>query len=380
MRIGVNLLYLRPGEVGGSETYVREIVPRIAALCSGVEVYTSQSAIGSLPPWQGTRHVTVIGSFSQARRLIGENWHLRRHVRHLDVLFSPANFAVPLLPSVTQVATIHDLQHRALPNYFSTGRRWARDVFFRATLHRCDKVIAISEFTRQEVLTEYGTTPERVVAVAQGINVAERPNEAVQEAVRRRYDLPGTFLYYPATLAPHKNHRFLIAVLSMVRRAVGIPVQLILTGNRDHAWPELERHIHASGMSDHVRHLGFLPRTDILPLLSCSAALVFPSRFEGFGLPLLEAMACGVPIISSDAAALREVAGDAAVLVSPQDCASWVQAVAKVLTDREFATELVARGTRHVEGFSWDTCALKTLKVLEDAVRVARDRRSPPRG
>jgi len=285
------------------------------------------------------------------------------------VLWSPANFIAPALPaSAPQVATIHDLQHLWMPENFSLLQRVARDVLFRATLRRARAVIAISGFTRDDILARYGAEASRVHGILSGLDAAEAPGD--EDEVRQRYDLQGPFLVFPAAMTPHKGHAFLLRAFARAVDGLDPRLRLVLTGQKTDLWPGLCAIIAEHGLEDRVHHLGFIPRGDMITLTAAATALVFPSRFEGFGLPLLEAMQHGTPVIASKVTAIPEVAGEGAALLDPDDLDAWASAMRRVVSEPEWAAELSRAGTENTRRFSWRTCAEATLTVLEQAARA----------
>jgi glycosyltransferase involved in cell wall biosynthesis len=374
MRIGVNLLYLRPGLVGGSEVYVRTLVGQLAQH-PGVDLrlFCRDEAAASFAA-RGIEVATISkGPYGSLRRVRDENLVLavRLAWRPVDVLWSPGNFAAPFLPHpVPQVATVHDLQHHWLPHYFSRATRVQRSAFFAATFLRTRRVIAISEFTRQDVLRRYRLPASKVVTVNQGAQSASPPSAEAVRATLRRYEITRPYFYYPAADHPHKNHRKMIAAFERFSERSRANATLVFSGACREAWPEIVR----EGIGGaNVRHLGFLEkRQDVLDLLRGAAAMVFPSEFEGFGLPLTEAQALGTPILASNRAAIPEVVGDGALLLDPLDTEAWASAMERVLADDALRMDLVDRGRRNMTRFSWDRCASETLGVLVDAANLGK--------
>ncbi len=393
LHVGVNLLYLRPGQVGGSEIYARSLLRALQGLGSeeNVEltVFTNGVAAPTFAPGAesgtlgapGLRVVTVDPRprFSQARRLLAENAglvphlrRLRRAGRALDVLWSPANFAAVALPcGVPQVVTIHDLQHLHLPDYFSRGRRLARTTLMRASAARAARVIAISRYTRDDLVNRGWARPERTVTILEGVDRLARPDAARVQATRARLGLDGPYLFYPAMMAPHKNHKTLLGAFARARRRLldegWGALTLVLSGKVTPLRQRLDAQAASLGVADAVRHLGFLDRRDLYDVLTGAQALVFPSRFEGFGLPPLEAMQCETPVVSSDAASLPEVVGDGGLLVDPSDAPAWADAITRVCQDEALRGDLIARGRVQVERFSWERAARETLETLRAA-------------
>jgi len=374
MHVGINLSYLRPKAVGGSEVYVRELISRLARLPgTRVTVFCWDEAAASFANDQALEVIVIsTGRFSQLRRLIVDNISLAQALRKtpVDVLFSPANFAAPLLPCrVPQVATVHDFQHAHIPECFTAGERLFRTALFRATFLRCRRIIAISDATRQDAMLGYGLKEDRIVTVLEGVSHSPPPEASECEAVRVRYDLPETYFFYPAMTAPHKNHKVLLDALRALRADSCCDAHLVFSGARTEHYTEVERNARELGLADYVHHIGFLPREDVFPVLASSRGLVFPSLFEGFGLPVLEAMQCNVPVIAANTTSIPEVAGDAAILLPPEASKAWAAAMATMLCDELRSQELVALGRTNIKKFSWDRCARETLAVFNQALR-----------
>lgn len=367
LRVGVNLLYLRPGQVGGSEVYVRSLLPRLIERGARLRVLAGGKAAGTFSPGPGLEVVRVFGDWSQRRRFLHENTSLVRHLGGLDVLFSPANFAIPLLPSrIAQVATVHDLQHHWLTANFSPAKRAQRTALFTATLARARRVIAISEFTRQDLLSRYSAPAQHIVTVLEGFESDVQRHPEREEPLRREHGLTRPFVFFPATDNAHKNHTVLIEALARLRET---PLDLVLTGSTSGVFEALKPRIEQLGLTNRVHHLGFVARHSVYDLMFMAQALVFPSRFEGFGLPVLEAMQCDTPVIAAGCASIPEIAGQGAILLDPDDPAAWADAMLRVCTDEGLREVLIANGRANLERFSWQRCADETLRVLSAAAR-----------
>jgi glycosyltransferase involved in cell wall biosynthesis len=372
MRIGINLLYLRPARVGGSEVYVRELIRGLARMPE--EEYFIFCSRETAATFAKQEHVTLVEvltqPFTQARRLFAENWRLRRYVAQtgIDVLFSPANFAAPFLPGpLPQVVTVHDLQHIHLSQYFTVSQRLFRSFMFRASFRKCRAVIAVSEFTRRDLIEKFHLSPDFVSTVREGVDLTVVPNLERRELTRHKFLLPARFFYYPVTCAPHKNHAVLIEAFAKCQHQSGADLQLIFTGRKTALYDNLEHRIGELGLSASVRHLGYVTHNEVLDIMSLSSALVFPSEFEGFGIPLLEAMQCGTPVIASNRSSIPEVTGEAALHLDPHDANLWAEAMTRILSDAPLREGLVSQGLENVQRFSWDTCAEQTLAVLRQS-------------
>ncbi|MFT5430235.1 MAG: glycosyltransferase involved in cell wall biosynthesis [Myxococcota bacterium] len=377
-RVGLNALYLRPGKVGGSEVYVRSLARALVDETNvKLVVFVPRDAAESFSGLaRKGAHVVPVGngSFSQAGRIVAENVGLLRHVhKHaLDVLFSPANFGAPLLASrIPQVVTVHDLQHRWLKSNFSRAKRLQRDAMFHASFRRAVHVIAISDFTRGDVLNAFRIHPDRITTVLEGFDPGASPTEEAIASCHARHGLSGPTLYYPATDNAHKNHELLFETLGLLAKRGERPT-LVLTGSTSGRYERLQLQAQGTGIDDQVRHLGFVSREDVYALMAGADALVFPSRFEGFGLPILEAMECETPVIAARCASIPEVAGNAAVLLDPDAPDAWADAISAALSNGPESERLIALGKVNLQRFSWVECAKQSATIFQNAARHSR--------
>jgi glycosyltransferase involved in cell wall biosynthesis len=344
MRIGIDLRFLLPGRVGGSEVYVRNLLAALAQTARDHKflVFTNDQNSHSFG-LENAPH------FSETT-----TW---RQNAPLDVLFFPGTTINPLRTPVRSVVVVHDIQHVYFPQHFSLRerfRRWRRD---RPSALRADRVISVSEYTRQALLETYRLPPEKVVAVYPGVSAAffRRRSPTALDALRRRYRLPKRFILYPARFWPHKNHPRLYQALRILRERASLAVELVLCGDT----PQ-------DSLPQGVISLGRIP-AEALPLLyQAAAALVFPSLYEGFGLPLLEAMAAGCPVACAQAGSLPEVGGQAAHYFDPHEPEAIAAALQRVLCDDGLRTGLVKRGLARARRFSWQRTARQTMDVLLD--------------
>jgi glycosyltransferase involved in cell wall biosynthesis len=375
VRVGVGLSYLRPGHVGGSEVYIRELCRRLLDLDDVHLVLFGHPetcrAFESDAPYET---VSLGGNqkYSLLVRLWHENFVMRRLVRkhRIDVLFFPGNYCAPfLLSRVPQVATVHDLQHLALPHLFGWRERAMRSLMFRMTFARSSKIIAISEFTRSDILARYRLRSDKVVAVLEGFDNRGAPPENVVLSVCKKHDIKRPYFIYPATDNEHKNHSVLLRAMAHNSHELCRHADLVFTGQKSKRWLSLEREADRLGVRDNVNHLGFVSRDDVWGLMGGATALAFPSLFEGFGLPLLEAMVCGTPVVASGEAAMAEVMGDAGVLASARDPKAWSEALQSLLPGGRPRVPLVQLGYRNLQRFSWEHCAQQTAAVLRRACR-----------
>jgi glycosyltransferase involved in cell wall biosynthesis len=282
-----------------------------------------------------------------------------------DVLFVPAH-VVPLVHPARCVVTIHDLGYLAFPEAHTRRRRLELDLATRWSIHAAQQVIAISETTREALVRHYRADPAKISVVHHGVNPQFRPaSDATIALVRERYGLLRPYFLYVGTLQPRKNLERLIEAFASLAISQAPELQLIIAGKTGWLSEAITSKAQAGGYADRVRLMGFVPDSDLPALLSGATAFVFPSLYEGFGLPVLEAMACGAPVLASNTSALPEVAGEAALLVDPTDTAALAVALARLASDGGLRMHLREQGLARAATFTWERCARETLAVLE---------------
>ncbi len=369
LHIGINALYLIPGGVGGSETYLRNLMRALAALDTPhrFTVFTNRETDREVAPhhpaWQVRQ--TGVRATHRPARLIYEQTILPLRCVGLDVLFCPG-FTAPALAPCPAVTTIHDLQHKRHPEYF----RWFERPFWRffvwQAVHTSARLIALSEQTRAGLLHSYSIRGDKVEVVAHGVE-----EEFFSVGALRRRRSPEPVLLCPSTTHPHKNHALL---LKCFRRfsAAHPDWQLVLTGVRGFADRMVRDQVAALGLEPRVRILGWLPREELYHWFERAGALVYPSTFEGFGFPVVEALAAGLPVACSDIEPLRTIAAGAAVLFDPASESDMLQALERVSSDQPLRAHLAQAGPLRAAQFTWRTCAQQTLAILVQAAGQSR--------
>lgn len=303
MRIAISLLNLRPGKLGGIETYVRRLVAHMSEQIGPDQIIlvAHRDNAGAVPA-PGVEQVVVnkddrkilrariLETFTPYRARFAEKAFDEIQP---DVAFFPLQSIFPKRVSVPIVLTVADVQHLFFPQYFSLFKRAFRATAYERSFARADRIIAISEYTKKTLAKRCGVDPAKVVAIPFGLT-----RETVDNVVP--YDkVPGPYLYYPAATFRHKGHRTLFDTFAKLRARGDFPYKLVLTGHRTDYWPELARQIETLGLGDSVIHLGFLPFEDIPRVYASAEAIVFPTEFEGFGLPVIEAVQFRKKVIMS---------------------------------------------------------------------------------
>jgi glycosyltransferase involved in cell wall biosynthesis len=291
-------------------------------------------------------------------------------------VFHATDHLLPPLQRPATVFTVHDLAFLRHPQTHLPTNRWFLTALMPRFVAAATAIIADSEATRRDLLRYYPAAAPKVHVVHLGVEAAFRPvaPEAVR-AVAGRYGLPERYVLFVGVLEPRKNVRTLLgayrSLLQRRGRDAG-PPPLVIVGPRGWWYRDLYRLAREQGLAPLVRFLGPVPDAELPALYSGAAAFVYPSLYEGFGLPPLEALACGVPVVCSDRAALPEVVGDAALLVDPQDAGAIAGALARVLDDDQLRQTLRARGLARAARFTWERTAQATARVYEQALAAHR--------
>jgi glycosyltransferase involved in cell wall biosynthesis len=351
VRVGLSLLTLSPGDLGGSETYARQLVRSLAQV--GTQDYLvfvparAKDAAGGLPtievkdpPVAKRGPLRIVAMAFQARRTkdVGE-----QSVK-LDVLHYPLTVPSPRASAPT-VVTLHDVQHRDLPEFFGPARRSFRRLAYDRAARSAEAVIVTSEFVRERAQDALGLSGDRIHVVPHAID-----HSLFRTAEEEREPI----VLYPARGWPHKNHARLFQAFASLRETRP-QLRLILTGGG------LER---LEPLPEGVENLGEVPASQLASLYRRAACLVYPSLYEGFGLPPLEAMACGCPVAASSAGAIPEVCGDAAVFFDPTDVDAMAAAMLEADNRRD---ELREKGLSRAARYTWD----ETARRHEDVYRAA---------
>jgi len=375
LRIGINALYLLPGKVGGSETYVRNLVKWLLKVAPSNDyvVFINRESSGvfeSLAP--GALVVECpVNATNRAARILWEQIALPfQAAKHrLDILLS-AGMTAPFFSPVPSVVVIYDLQHINQPENFSRGYLFFLKTIIYLSARRSDGVITLSRKSKEDIERHYGISPGNIAVthMASESTAFYGRDAAEVDAIRFKYGLPESFILYIASSLPHKNYQRLLAAFKTVRDAHR-GTKLVLIGARDYGHDAIAAKITELGLADDVIFLGWLPFEDIPPIYSASKVFVFPSLHEGFGIPVVEAFACGVPVVCSNIEPLIEVAGGAALLVDPLSQEDLAQGMLKALTDASLRQRLIRDGLARAAVFSWANTAKETLSFLSGYIR-----------
>lgn len=356
LHVGVNLLWLVPGVVGGSEEYTAGLLLGLADRAPDdlrVTLFALDRFARAYPDIAAAFPTVTLRMSGRSKplRVTAEStwlaWQLRRHC--VDLVHH-AGGTMPILARRRAVVTVHDLQPFVLPGFFSSVKRGYLRWRIPPSVRRARRVLTLTEYTRATIVQQLHLDPGKIDLVPPGLLPSATTEPTIDPSAR--YQLDGPFFLYPAITYPHKNHLMLARAFAGVVEARPDAL-LVLTGGAAQCESELAAELIDLGIAHRVRRLGRIPREDLDWLYREAMALAFPSRFEGFGMPVLEAMARGCPVLAADATALPEVVGSAGMLVPPDDVAGWTAAMLELLCDDGRRMDLRVAGMERAARFSW---------------------------
>jgi glycosyltransferase involved in cell wall biosynthesis len=357
--IGIDASRATAARRTGTEHYARRLIEALAALATP---HTFRLYFRDAPPpgWPGggTRVERRVIPFPRLWTHARLSWELLARRPRPAVLFIPAH-VLPLIHPVPAVVTVHDLGYRRFPAAHPPAQRRYLEWSTRFSARQATHLLADSEATRRDLAEFYGVPIEKVTVVYPGGPEGLERVDAAE--VRARHALPAEYVLHVGTLQPRKNlSRLIEAVAALRARRPGLG--LVLAGRPGWlAEPILKL---AQANAEWVRLLDYVPAADLAGLYSGARVFAFPSLYEGFGFPILEAMACGTPVVCSNTSSLPELAGDATLLVDPLDTAALAGAIERVLDDSALAQELAERGPAQARRFTWERAARETLNAL----------------
>ena len=293
---------------------------------------------------------------------------------HADVFHGVLSVA-PLACPVPSVITIHDLAFLSFPQTFRRLNRTYLTWATRMSARRAARILAVSEFTRQEIVRLLGVPAERIVVTYDACDARFAPPEpATLAAFRARAGLPERFILFVSTIEPRKNIPTLLDAYAHIAASTDAP--LIIGGGKGWLYEPVFARLEALGLGDRVRFAGFIDAADLPLWYAAATVFTLPSLYEGFGMPLLEAMACGTPVVTTSSSSLPEVVGEAGLIVPPTDAEALGAALLRLLRDAELRAELRERGLQRARRFSWRETAERTLAAYQDAASGAPDQRA----
>jgi glycosyltransferase involved in cell wall biosynthesis len=369
LRILINALFLVPNQVGGSETYLRSLINELASidLANEYVLCVGPEAAATFPRLSEQWRLVVSpmqSAWRPGRLMLEQTWVPRvAEAVKADVIHSPG-YTAPLISRARRVTTIHDMNYKRHPEDLSWAERTVYATLIPRVAHTSRRVIALTEAARTDIVRWTGV-PARKVTVVYSAARSDWPGEPSADAERvAAAGVAEPFVLSVAAAYPHKNLGRLVGALP-VRTNDDALITLVIVGLKGRASAEVRAA--SAGRPNQVRVLGWVDDALLASLYRRSLALAFPSLYEGFGLPILEAMALGVPVVTSHMGAMAEVAGDAAELVNPFEVESIRLGMQRVICDQAYRHELRRRGVRRAAQFTWTATAQGTLRVYTEA-------------
>jgi glycosyltransferase involved in cell wall biosynthesis len=370
VRIGIDARKLHDFGIG---TYIRNLLRQLARIDRDSEFVVlcrpeDRAALSSLG--ENFRAVAeTAGNYSVAEQLKIPVALKREAV----TLFHAPHYVLPPLVPCRSVVTIHDCIHLMFPQYLPNRMAlgYARTSMALAA-RRATRILTVSESSKRDIVRFFGTASDKIDVIynAYDERFAVEPREEDVVRVRERYQLHDEFVLYAGNVKPHKNLERLIEAFSLVRSRGLDQLKLVMIGDEISKYTALRRAVHLHQLHKYVRFLGYMPEETLAVMYRLAGVFVFPSLYEGFGLPPLEAMASGTPVVTSNVSSLPEVAGDAAVLVDPYDAHAIADGVYRVLTDETLRRDLRKKGLARAGQFSWEASVRRVHKIYR---QVAND-------
>jgi len=375
MRIGLNGLFFIPDEIDGIGVYATNLIHSLAQVAPYHEyvLFVSRESRHFFKELPACMRVVVLPAPARIRpfRVIFEQCILPFYIwsAKVDILHSLA-FTSPLLVTCPSIVHIHDVGFRYWAERFSRLAILAQEIVVPRVARKSSRVITISQYARSEIASALGIQTSKISVVygAHNHDLFHRGQSALREpdeGLTSKYGISCPYILSVASLHPHKNLDGLIRAYALLVADQNIAHQLVLVGHKRTSLAQIVDLIDTLNLRSRVILAGFVPNQDIASVYSHADVFVFPSFYEGFGIPPLEAMACGTPVVCSNMTALPEVVGEAAILVNPYDIEAIAASILQVLQDADLRTELVHRGLERVSLFSWEKAARETITVYE---------------
>lgn len=373
MNVGIMLRHLRQ-HGGGVLVYTRQLLERLFAAGrqhSFTLLYPDSSLIGTYAAWENVREVALNVPTKILWDQFAAPWLARRE--HIDVLFNP-KYSLPLLTGRPSVFVCHGLDWYVMP----WGQKWPDRLNHKFLIplfvKKSAAIIAVSNATREHFVDHFHYDPARVLAVYLGVSDAFRhpvPEER-KTAVSEKYGLPEQYVLYVGQIYPPKNMTRLLEAFASVGPALG--VSLVIAGDESSFGGHELASISRLGIEDYVIRPGWIDHDELPAFYHLAEALLMPSLYEACPSPILEAMSCGCPIVTSDRYGTKDLAGGTALLVDPEDVADIARGLREMLADESVRQQYVARGRERVKAFSYERCAAETLQLLESVYEASRNR------
>lgn len=367
MRIGINLVSVIPGKIGGMEQYVRNLLAYSINANDNHQWFLFLSS-HNFHTFEAQRNVRKFMVPDQGN--VHAMFHYWINSLHLNLWFCPLLVLNPSDVSIPSVINIPDIQHEYYPGFFDAhSLRWRLENY-KSSAIRSSAVLTLSEFSKQTIIEKFGISPHKVHAIhldaSREFSVPH--DEAMSQHIMQKYQLPSDYGFFPANTWHHKNHLNLFKALVTLRDKHDIRIPMVFTGFAQEAHTNVMNYINQSQLWNQIKWLNYVPQNEMPYLYRNAKFLCFPSLFEGFGIPLVEAMKSNIPIVCSNAGSIPEVVGDAALTFDPNISDDIAVKMAHMLLP-DVQADYIKKGAEQAKHFSWEKCARETLAVFSSVAR-----------
>lgn len=371
MKIAIQAADLDASRIDGTRVYIHNLLKHFGALDSSSEffIYHRKFFNPELIPPNFSNYRVIKKDFPFLWTQICFARQLQKDAP--DVLWMPMH-NIPLFrgKGIKTVVTIHDLAYKYFPRHFPLGTLLKINLLSHWAIRKSDRIIAVSESTKRDILKFYPNIPEKKIRVIHhGFDgeVFERERDMQREReLKEKLGIRGEYILYSGALQPRKNIPRLVEAFELLKRETASKLQLVLLGEKAWLWKNLTRRVERSAYKEDIILPGKAAFEEIGHIVRGATLYVFPSLYEGFGIPILEAMAAGVPVIAADNSSLREVGGEAAVYFQARDERELLHRMREILSSETLREELVSKGKKQAGKFSWEKCARETLEYLSE--------------
>lgn len=369
LHIGINARYLQR-TITGIERYILETLNHLLKIDRKNNYSLFLSSQRQIPDIiqapNITFNYTTTNTEARLRRIIWEQLTLGKEIlkRKIDIFHGPS-FVVPFLKSCKNIITIYDLAFLASPESFTIITRLYFKIFLTPSIYLADHIIAISQATKKDIIKYFKINPEKISIVygALSPSIKKVINKNILQETKKKYNLPDKYILFTGLISPRKN--IVRALHAYARIHIEIPHKFVITGKKGWLYNDVFKTVKKLNLEKKVIFTGYVPDNDLCALYTLSDIFIFPSLYEGFGLPILEAMTCDAPVITSNISSMPEVAGNAALLVNPYNIQEITEAIKKLYTDKKLRQTLIKKGRNQIKKFTWKKSAQETLKIYE---------------
>jgi len=373
MRIAIDA---RMGDTsGGIEVYIIELISHLADIDKNNQyfVIVNKHGDGSFVP--STDNLTIlVSSITRRHYFLKDLWSLfflpfLLKTSNIDIYFNP-RYVLPIFKgNIKMVVTMHDMIAFLYPEIWPGISGFRIRKYIKLSTQRADAILTISNWAKKDIVRILDVPKDKIKVIYNGINkklFKPIPGLSLQRLVKRKYAIRKKFILTVGPLGARKNHHRLIDAYSILPKCIREDYQLIVTGEKKGTYNNLLKKVRKTCPADDIVFTGFIPEKEMPMVINAASLFIFPSLYEGFGIPLLEAMACGTPILASNISSIPEVAGDAALLFDPYNINEMANAIDKAINDKDLRQKLVRKGFKQIKKYSWENTAKEILGVFEE--------------